>query len=177
VEDVVSFLSTGRNRFTTVAGSMKEKVSTSTSHMSLADLQSIAVYLKSLASKPPPAWEQPRPEQIERGRGVYQAHCQSCHAATGLPDDGKNPSLAGNTMVMSRDATSIVRIILDGGAAPERAGESPTHPMPAFGGLDDGQIADVASYIRNAWGNRAAAVSASDVHALRQSLARGQGGQ
>jgi mono/diheme cytochrome c family protein len=175
--DVVSFLTTGRNRFTTVAGSMKEKISTSTSHMRRADLQSIAVYLKSLASKPPPAWEQPRPERIERGRGIYQAHCQSCHAGNGLPDDGKNPPLARNTLVMSRDPTSILRIILDGGAAPERAGEPPTHPMPGFGTLDDGQIADVASYIRNAWDNSASAVSAGDVHALRQSLARGEGGK
>jgi len=48
--------------------------------------------------------------------------------------------------------------------------------MPGFGGLDDGQIADAATYIRNAWGNSAAAVSASDAHSLRLSLAHGQGG-
>jgi mono/diheme cytochrome c family protein len=176
VEDVVSFLTTGRNRFTAVAGSMKEKVSTSSSHMNLADLQAIAVYLKSLASAPPPAWERPRREQMERGRGIYQAHCESCHAADGLPPDGKYPPLAANTMVISRDPTSVVRIVLDGGVAPERAGEPPVHPMPGFGMLDDGQIADVSTYIRNAWGNSASAVSASDSHALRLSLARGQGG-
>ena len=177
VEDVVAFLTTGRNRFTTVAGSMKEKVSTSTSHMRLDDLLAIAVYLKSLASEPPPAWEQPRPEQMERGRGIYQAHCESCHAADGLPGNRKDPPLARNTLVMSRDSTTVVRIILDGGAAPERAGEPPVHPMPGFGGLDDGQIADVATFVRNAWGNSAPAVSASDAHALRQSLARGEGGK
>jgi mono/diheme cytochrome c family protein len=174
--DVVAFLSTGRNRFTTVAGSMKEKISTSTSHMKAEDISAIAVYLKSLASAAPPAWEHPRPEQMERGRGIYQAHCESCHASDGLPPDGKYPPLAGNTMVMSRDPTSVVRIILDGGVAPERAGAPPTHPMPGFGALDDGQIADVATYIRNEWGNSGSAVSASDSHTLRQSLARGQGG-
>jgi len=176
VEDVVSFLATGANRFTTVAGSMKEKISTSTSHMNPTDLRSIALYLKSLTPAPSPAWERPRPEQLERGRGIYQAHCESCHADNGLPLQGKYPPLAGNTMVMSRDPTSVVRIILDGGAAPVRAGEPPTHPMPGFGGLDDGQIADAATYIRNAWGNSAAAVSASDAHSLRLSLAHGQGG-
>jgi mono/diheme cytochrome c family protein len=174
--DVVAFLSTGGNRFTTVAGAMKEKITSSTSLMQPSDLAAIAVYLKNVPPHPPPAWEHSRPERMERGHGIYQAHCESCHAADGLPPGGKYPPLAGNTMVISRDPTTVLRIILDGGAAPERAGEPPTHPMPDFGKLDDGQIADVASYIRNAWGNSAPAVSASDAHALRQSLARGQGG-
>lgn len=174
--DVVAFLSTGRNPFTTVAGAMKEKITGSTSLMRPSDLAAIAVYLKSVPPHPPPAWEHSRPERMERGRGIYQAHCESCHATDGLPPGGKYPPLAGNTMVISRDPTTVLRIILDGGAAPERAGEPATHPMPDFGKLDDGQIADVASYIRNAWGNSAPAVSASDAHALRQSLVRGQGG-
>ena len=74
------------------------------------------------------------------------------------------PGLAGDTMVMSHDATSVLRIILTGGDAPPAAGRPPLHAMPGFGKLDDGQVADVATYIRNAWGNGAPPVSATDVH-------------
>ena len=60
---------------------------------------------------------------MERGRGLYQAHCQSCHAADGQPraDSGPTtgyPSLAGDTLVMGHDPTTVLRIILTGGTAP-----------------------------------------------------------
>ena len=44
--------------------------------------------------------------------------------------------------------------------------------MPAFAWkLDDRQIAAVATYVRNAWGNAASPVSASDVGKLRRKVA------
>jgi len=43
--------------------------------------------------------------------------------------------------------------------------------MPSFAWkLTDQEIADVSTFIRNSWGNRAAAVSASEVAALRKKL-------
>jgi mono/diheme cytochrome c family protein len=48
--------------------------------------------------------------------------------------------------------------------------------MPAFAKLNDGEIADVATYIRGAWGNRASPVSATDVIALRRAIAATPGG-
>jgi len=36
--------------------------------------------------------------------------------------------------------------------------------------LSDAEIADVASYIRNAWGNRASPVSKGDVRRLRAKI-------
>jgi mono/diheme cytochrome c family protein len=173
--DLVSFLTTGRNRFTTVAGSMKEKVSTSISHMRDSDVRAIAVYLKSLPGVHPLAWETPRPEELRRGQGIYTARCAGCHGEDGITGKGKTagfPGLARNTMVMSHDATSVLRIILTGGDAPPAAGRPPLHAMPGFGGMDDGEIADVATYIRNSWGNSAPPVSATDVHGLRQALAK-----
>jgi mono/diheme cytochrome c family protein len=43
--------------------------------------------------------------------------------------------------------------------------------MPAFPVLSDSQIADVATYIRNSWGNRASAVTAGAVAAERHAIA------
>jgi mono/diheme cytochrome c family protein len=43
--------------------------------------------------------------------------------------------------------------------------------MPSFAWkLTDQEIADVSTFIRNSWGNQAAAVSASDVGDLRKKL-------
>jgi mono/diheme cytochrome c family protein len=43
--------------------------------------------------------------------------------------------------------------------------------MPSFVALSDDQLADVATYIRNAWGNRAPSVKASNVKSLRRAIA------
>jgi mono/diheme cytochrome c family protein len=43
--------------------------------------------------------------------------------------------------------------------------------MPSFAWkLSDNEIADVATYLRNSWGNQAAAVSGADVRDVRQRL-------
>jgi mono/diheme cytochrome c family protein len=170
--DVVKFLAAGRSIHAIAAGSMLEKIVSSTSHMSSADREAIATYLKSLPPIKQPAFEATRREQMERGRGLFLAHCQSCHAEDGRPagHNADYPSLAGDTLVTGHDPTTVLRIILTGGVAPAQPGQPPVRPMPAFGMLDDGQIADMASYIRNAWSNQAPPVSATEVHVLRQAL-------
>jgi len=40
--------------------------------------------------------------------------------------------------------------------------------MPSFGYLSDQQIADVLTYVKNTFGNKANAVKATDVKALRK---------
>jgi mono/diheme cytochrome c family protein len=67
----------------------------------------------------------------------------------------------------------MARIILQGSrAVPTPA--RPTAPgMPAFAWkLDDDEIASVATFVRNSWGNRAPPVAAGRVGKLRHKLAR-----
>ena len=174
--DVEKFLATGISSHATAAGSMAEKISSSTSRMTDSDRGAIAVYLKSLPPRAQMPFEPPRREQMERGRAVFAAQCERCHAVPGgapHPDQGTlagYPNLAGDTLAMGRNPTTVLRIILEGGAAPPRPGLNPK-PMPGFAKLDDGEIADAASYLRNAWGNSAPPVSATAVHELRQALA------
>jgi mono/diheme cytochrome c family protein len=62
----------------------------------------------------------------------------------------------------------MLQAILEGSrtAATDRMPTAPS--MPAYDWkLSDAQIAAVATYIRNAWGNRASAVTAEDVGKLR----------
>lgn len=74
---------------------------------------------------------------------------------------------------MSRDPTSLIRLLLAGGAAPRTESGPPVSRMPAFARqLNDAQIADVLSYIRSAWGNGAGPVTARQVRLLREDLRR-----
>jgi len=172
--DVAEYLKTGRNRYATAAGSMQEKVSGSTSRMTDTDRDAIAVYLKSLPGQRPAAPQQPPGEAMQAGRALFVASCAQCHQPPGhpqlpgvLPD---YPKLAGDTLVMGRDPTTVVRIILEGAASPVTANAPNGYSMPGFAALRDEDIAALATYIRNAWGNSAPAVKASQVTALRPEI-------
>ncbi len=83
------------------------------------------------------------------------------------------PRLARSALVQSDDPITLARVVLHGTRAVSTAG-APTAPaMPAFDWrLNDAQAAAVVTYIRNSWGNAAAAVSSSDIAAQRASLAK-----
>ncbi len=92
----------------------------------------------------------PDPQRlIHDGQPLYVQNCSSCHGTDGTGQAGKVPRLAGNPIVTLEDPVPIITIVTNGKGK-----------MPAFGQqLDDVQIADILSYIRNAWGNQAPAVS------------------
>ena len=54
------------------------------------------------------------------------------------------PSLHGDTVVLSRDPTTIVRIVLQGAQSYHGPTERTNFSMPAFAALSDRQIAGVA---------------------------------
>ena len=91
-----------------------------------------------------------------------------CHQVDGAGKEGIYPPLAGSEWVMG-DEAKLVRIILHGLTGPvEVAGETFSGAMPGWGGmLADPDIAAVATYIRSAWGNKAAPVTAAKVTAIR----------
>jgi hypothetical protein len=74
-------------------------------------------------------------------------------------------------MLQQADPAGLAHVILAG----SRVGTSPLRPspltMPSFAWkLSDEEIADVATFIRNSWGNHAAAMTARDVHHARERL-------
>ncbi|HEX3753747.1 MAG TPA: cytochrome c, partial [Rhizomicrobium sp.] len=173
--DIVRYLATGINKYATAAGTMQEKVSSSTSHMSDADRNAIAVYLKSLPGKGTQHAEKPEPEVMHHGAAIFVATCQECHQAPGTPDmPGTNlpvyPKLAGDTLVVGRDPTTVVRIILEGASSPTTPNAPNTFSMPGFAALSDSDIAAVATYVRNSWGNSAPPVAKEQVTTLRDNI-------
>ena len=169
--EVVAFLKTGRNAYAQATGAMGEVVSDSTSWMSDGDLNAVAVYLKSLPPGGEPAIPAPDAKAMRAGEAIYFDACTGCHREGGRGEPGVFPPLAGAADVQSPNPNNTVRVILEGArTAPTPAHPTP-HAMPSFAWkLSDEEIADVATYVRNAWGDRAASVDPGAGSKLRRKL-------
>lgn len=170
-DEVVALLKSGRSAGGSVLGPMAEVVFDSTRHLDEADLRAMATFLQAL---PPDvsraaAAPAPTPASMARGEQLYADHCAACHGDEGQGAAGAYPALAGSRKVQLPAPTNLVRIVVEGGYPPTTDGNPRPYGMPPFGPvLDDAQIADVLGYLRNAWGNRAGAVSTLDVLAARR---------
>lgn len=185
-DDLMAFLKTGHAGGNVAYGSMVETIQSSTQHLTEDDARAIAVYLKSLSSTEDNAhFHEDKRDQVGRlaaegnrtldvqsgGAAVYQGFCARCHGADGAGVTNVFPALSGNPSVLVPDSTSLVRLVLQGGASPKTLTGPPPQEMPAFGEtLTDVQIAQVLTYLRESWGNDAGAFSTNDVAGLRKTL-------
>ncbi|MBV9991072.1 MAG: c-type cytochrome [Alphaproteobacteria bacterium] len=167
--DTIEYLKTGRNARATASGPMGEVAELSTSQTSDADLAAIAEYIKSLAPSAQKQPSAPDPAAMHSGEAIFVDACASCHLAGGKGQPYLFPPLAGNASVQGSDPTTIVRLVLDGSRSPSTAARPTPNAMPAFGWkLDDRQVADVVTYVRNSWGNAGEPVEAGAVAKLRK---------
>ncbi len=169
-DDIVEYLQSGRNGRSHAGKLMAEVVVNSTSKMSDADVRAIAVYLKDLpAGAPEPAVTPPPQAEMAAGAAVYARACIACHEADGSGAPRIYPPLPGNANLQSDDPSSTLRIILDGAQTVTTPRAPNTGSMPAYAReLSDQQIADVANYIRNSWGNAAPLVTPAQVAKARR---------
>jgi len=172
-DELTAFLQHGLTETRSVTGPMAEVIAGSLQHLNEEDLQSITTYLKSLpATKQTASSERLRPDEkqaiIASGARLYENQCASCHQTSGLGVASVYPALAGNRAVTAAVAANPIRLVLHGGFAPSTTGNPRPYGMPSFGQvMTDDEIAAVVTYIRNAWGNQASAVSAHDVNQYR----------
>ena len=171
IDDVTEYLGTGRNAHAGAGGAMADVITYSTSLMNDADRHAIAVYLKSRAASSSVAAAQPDAGRMRRGAAIYSDACASCHLENGVGQPRYFPPLGRNAMLQQADPIGLEHLILAGG----RIGTGPTRrspmTMPSFAWkLSDQEVADVSTFIRNSWGNRATAVSVSDVRSAREKL-------
>ena len=177
--ELSEFLKTGRNDKSVVFGGMSDVVEHSLQYLSDEDITAISRYLKSL---PPRGGKQSaapeKDDTAERlwkgddsktGAALYVDNCAACHRTDGAGYKKAFPMLKGNPVVQTDDPTSLIHIILTGSTTPAVKGAVSQLTMPSFGWrLDDQQVADVANFVRTSWGNKASAVSASDVAKVRK---------
>jgi len=171
VDDITEYLRTGRNARAAAGGPMGDVVTYSTSMMTDEDRHAIAIYLKSLPASADVDSTAADTASIKRGAAVFSDACTACHLQNAVGQPTLFPPLGNNAVAQQTDPTGVLHIILAG----VRVGPSPTRPspltMPSFAWkLTDQQIADVSTYIRNSWGNRASPVAVEDVAKLRSKL-------
>lgn len=121
----------------------------------------------------PPVKEE-KPEGAEtladlkkNGEEVYGKVCAACHQANGQGVPGAFPPLAGSSEFYG-DAQNMAKIIVHGLSGEiEVQGQKYNGAMPPQGHLSDYDIASVATFVRNSWGNEDGLVKKADVAAVR----------
>ncbi|HEY5210864.1 MAG TPA: cytochrome c [Stellaceae bacterium] len=177
--DLVAFLKTGHNKDGTAFGSMIDVINNSTPYMSDADLGAIATYLKSLPARgrdqPIYAHDDATTKMLraanptDPGAAIYFGQCVSCHVDTGQGFAPYLPPLAGNPTVLDSDPASLINIVLNGSTPIVVKGTPDAYRMPQFRiNLSDKDIADVVTFIRQGWGNKAGPVTPAQVADMRK---------
>jgi glucose/arabinose dehydrogenase/mono/diheme cytochrome c family protein len=105
------------------------------------------------------------------GAAVYAKNCQTCHMADGAGVQNLNAPLTGTEYVLG-NKTRLINVLLKGMQGVDINGESYSNVMPAHDFLTDKQIASVLTYIRNSFGNKASAVTSTEVTAARKNQAK-----
>ena len=189
-QDLVDYLKLGHARGKAqAAGPMAEAVDHSLQYLEPADLQAIAIYLKTVPAQHDPAdtravgsWGAAFDGMADQrgtalpddtaqwtGAQLYDAHCASCHQASGEGSfDGGLPPLFHNTATGRADTGNLVMVILEG---IRWTNDSGVH-MPGFAhALSDHQVANLANYLTLRYGNPAARITATQVASLRAGAA------
>jgi len=132
----------------------------------LAFLSSASAFAqaKKLAAKPSTSG---LVASIGRGKVVYSKICVTCHMADGLGAGNMNPPLAKTTFVLG-SKPKLASIVLNGFNETIDIGDQTfSNVMPSQDFLKDQEIADVLTYVRNSFGNKASAVTVAEVKKAR----------
>ena len=106
--------------------------------------------------------------QIEKGKQVYMGLCFACHQLDGKGLPGAFPPLAASDYMLA-DRDRAIRIVLKGMTGPVTVnGKTINSVMPPQEAvLTDQQVADVMTYVFNAWDNKGDAFTKDQVKAIR----------
>jgi hypothetical protein len=109
---------------------------------------------------------------MKTGEAIFVDECSACHLMRGQGQTLAFPPLAHDANLQQTDPTTMVHFILAGVRATPTAAAPTGFAMPPFAWkLDERQVAAVATYVRNSWGNAAPEVTAEQVDKLRGKLA------
>lgn len=109
----------------------------------------------------------PLKKQIENGKKVYQKNCLTCHQANGGGVPKMNPPLIDAAFVKGDTRKLIQWVLLGSTQKIPIDGKYYSNNMPSQATLKDQDIADVLTYIRNNFKNKASAIAANEVKETR----------
>lgn len=104
---------------------------------------------------------------ITRGQSVYTKYCLTCHQVDGSGVPNMNPPLIKTKWTLGSKTVLIQQVLKGSSGKVEIDGDTFSNTMPPLKTLTDQQIADVLTYVRNSFGNKASAVGVAEVKAVR----------
>ncbi len=108
---------------------------------------------------------------VVRGKTIYLQRCMVCHQADGGGVPKLNAPLDASSTVNGSDIAKLVKYIVKGlNDRIEIDGEYYANAMPAAEDLKDQQIADLLTFIRSNWSNKAGPVTLAQVKQIRSKL-------
>ena len=104
------------------------------------------------------------------GKQKFDLYCAACHQTDGKGDGNRFPTLV-DTHWVTGDKKRLVQIVLQGIDGPiEVNGETFDGIMPGNQFLSDQDVAEILTYIRTNFGNKASIITSSEVNTIRKSL-------
>lgn len=193
-QEIIEYLQTGHlTGKAQAAGPMAEAVENSFQYAHEDDLKAIAVYLQEIPSIANTQQSQPRESYgapydvdialrglspvnanltLNSGASLYSAYCATCHQDNGAgTEDQFYPSLFHNTATGDFNASNLIAVILNG--VERQVGDTQVF-MPAFSegspsqALSDEQIAKIAQFVMQKYGNPNVTITLQDVADIRQ---------
>ncbi|GHC80572.1 cytochrome c [Limoniibacter endophyticus] len=185
-EQMALYLSTARNAHTSATGEMMLVIRDSLQYMTPDDNMAIATYLKTISggegNAPVQQPAQVQPTETEKmlteakadlpiGPRLYLDNCAACHFVTGKGAAEIFPELAGNSLVTAASPKGLVSVILHGAELPSTEQRPMKLRMQGYAErLSDEEVAELATFLRTAWGNEAPAVTPADVAGAREAV-------
>jgi glucose/arabinose dehydrogenase/cytochrome c5 len=107
---------------------------------------------------------------VAGGEKIYSLYCGTCHQRDGQGASGRFPPLAGTPWVTG-DKERLISIVLKGlEGRIEVKGESYDNTMPQHSFLKNKEVANVLTYIRKNFGNKASEITPEEVAAVRSKI-------
>jgi len=105
-----------------------------------------------------------------KGKKTYDRVCSPCHSADAKGIPSFSPALS-KSKIVSGPGNKLIRVLLRGSEElKNEPGHSSKNMMPSQANLKDRRIANLLTYIRNNFGNKAPAITADEVKAVREKL-------
>ncbi|MFT6810880.1 MAG: mono/diheme cytochrome c family protein, partial [Saprospiraceae bacterium] len=102
-----------------------------------------------------------------QGAFTYTTYCATCHQSNGKGDSGRFPPL-NRTPWVTGDKERLINLVLNGlEGSINVKGEIYNNTMPQHSFLNDEKVADVLTYIRKSFGNRASEITEEEVRNIR----------
>src|SRR5690349_21634676 len=117
------------------------------------------------------AFGQTKPTTAATGKQLYAQYCLTCHQQDGYGVPNLNPPLVKTTYVLG-DKKKLIAWVLQGSGEEKVPidGNYYNNNMPPQAHLKDEEIAKILTYVRSSFGNKASAVSAAEVKAVRTAV-------